>query len=78
MSWCRDTVSTWKNEWVDGVPAEVLKDETVDLSALVEGKKIKAVEIYDPWENRWTKAENNPNVRLPEFKRSALIKVTLL
>lgn len=77
MSWCRDTVSTWKNEWVDGVPAETLKDETVDLSALTEGRKIRKVEIYDPWNNLWTESVNNPKVDLPEFKRSTLIKITL-
>lgn len=77
ISWCRDTTSTWKNEWVNGVPAETLADEVVDLSSLAEGKTISKVEIYDPWNNVWTEAENSPLVRLPEFKRSLVIKLTL-
>lgn len=78
MSWCRDTVSTWKSEWVDGIPAQPLTGESVDLSEFAEGRKVSKVEIYDPWENVWTEVETNPFVNLPEFKRSVMIKLTLL
>lgn len=78
MSWCRDTVSTWKNEWVDGVPAETLSGETLDLSGLVQGRKVGKVEIYDPWNNVWTEADNSALVSLPEFKRSTVVKLTIL
>ena len=43
-----------------------------------KGRKVGKVEIYDPWNNVWTEADNSALVSLPEFKRSTVVKLTIL
>jgi hypothetical protein len=77
ISWCRDTESTWQSELVNGIPAKELAGMSVDLGGTVNGRHIDKVEIYDPWNDKWTELAPYANVRLLPFKRSVIIKITL-
>ena len=74
LVWCRDTVSSWRNELERNIPAEVVSGEKVSLKSLLpEGRKTR-ISIYDPWEDKWTTSDNIPEVLLPDFRRSIMIK----
>lgn len=77
LSWCRDTESTWRNELVDGIPAKEIRNMSVDMRDVVDGRPIDKVEVYDPWRNNWSELAPYANVQLLPFKRSIIIKITL-
>jgi hypothetical protein len=52
----------------------VVDDAILDLGPLKAGNA--SIRIYDPWENRWTKAEQDGGrLRLPAFKRSLVVRL---
>jgi len=75
MLWCRDAENNWENELVKGIPPAELNSLTVDLSGLIKSKKIKSVDIYDPWKNTSTLAKKKSLVVLPDFKRSIIVRI---
>ena len=75
LLWCRDVENDWENEFIRGLPAELLSGLKIDVSSLVTEKAIKSVSVYDPWKDEWTKAKRDPMVALPEFKRSVVVMI---
>lgn len=75
LVWCRDIHNDWKTEFRDGRKPEEINQELIDFSSLVVSRFIKRIDIYDPWKNRWTKADRNSVVALPSFARSIVIKM---
>lgn len=77
IAWCRDTVSTWKNELRDGIPAEIISGAMVDFSEQIRDRSITSVQLYDPWGDSWIETKKDACVQLPDFKRSIVVKITL-
>lgn len=77
IAWCRDTVSTWKSELRDEIPAETISGVKLDFSDQVGERAIDSVTLYDPWGDSWTEAQREDTVQLPDFKRSIIVKITL-
>ncbi len=77
LAWCRDKANDWQSEFVDKKAPRVLSGQTVDLGPALGGGKVAKVEVYDPWTDKWRKAEREGKVTLPDFKRSAVIRITL-
>lgn len=74
LVWCRDTVSTWRSELEQDIPAKLISGAYIDLGKVIADKKEIRISLYDPWEDRWTQMEDNPNVSLRDFRRSCVIK----
>jgi hypothetical protein len=73
LSWVRDKESDWRSELDKGSTAPLMKNKLIKLPSIKEGH---TVHIYDPWNNRWSTAVvKNGYIRLPEFKRSIVIRV---
>ncbi len=75
LLWCRDAENDWENEFVKGVPPELLSGLKIDVASLVSEKAVKSVSVYDPWKDAWTKAKREPIIQLPEFKRSVVVRI---
>ena len=76
LIWCRDKVSDWQSELVEGKKAEKLSNLTIDVSKMDIAANA-AVEFYLPWENKWQKGKlEEKKVSLPEFTRSLVIRIT--
>ncbi len=70
LRWCRDKKSGWQSELKDGVAAEVLGDQLVNV-----GSRFTKHECYLPWEDkREGVSAKNGRIMLPAFKRSIVIK----
>jgi hypothetical protein len=76
LAWCRDTRNTWKSELENREKPEVLRGTVINLSSMFSGKNPRSVRVYDPWENRWSKAKLGKGMlTLPPFARSLVIRV---
>jgi hypothetical protein len=73
LAWCRDIKNDWKSEFRKGLPPEVINKEKINFSNLASS--LKAVNLYDPWLDKWTTAKSAALVSLPDFKRSIVIKL---
>ena len=79
LVWCRDTGSNWQTELIENKkPSEI--QTSIPLSKLgINAKKIKAIEVYDPWKNIWSDIKLNDNIiMIPAFKRSVVLNVRVL
>lgn len=75
LLWCRDTENDWENEFVKGILPSELNGLSVNIFDLLKNKKIRTVEIYDPWKYTWTKRKNKAKIELPSFKRSVVLRI---
>lgn len=75
LLWCRDSQNDWKTELEQGISPEILKGKSVDLTSFFPKGSARSVDIYDPWENRWTSGERAAVIQLPDFKRSVVVRV---
>ncbi|MBR4995272.1 MAG: cellulase family glycosylhydrolase [Alistipes sp.] len=75
IAWCRDVNSTWRSELKEGIAAEPIDGEKIDFTQAIGRKRVKRVEFYAPWKDEWTTLESNGIVALPEFVRSAVVKI---
>lgn len=72
LIWIRDKHNNWKTELDQGTPPSVIRDAAIDLPTA----GVKGISVYDPWVNKWTTISVKNNlVRLPDFKRSLIVKV---
>lgn len=71
LIWVRDGASDWKTELVEGVLAGHNKGNTitVDLPA------IKRVAFYDPWTGSRVSGAPGPELSLPDFQRSVVVRI---
>jgi hypothetical protein len=75
LVWCRDSESSWDSELVKGLAPDIMKGITFDLSNIVEKYSIKQVTAYNPWDNKWSEANKDSLIKLPDFKRSIVVKI---
>ena len=75
LAWCRDTVSTWRHELSERIPAQRLSGLQVDFTAMLGGRRVKKVRIYDPWRDEWVRASRRADVSLPDFTRSVVVRI---
>ena len=79
MIFCRDMNSDWKTEFVNATAPEPRAGVILDLSQFCPPEKIKnfkKLRFYDPWQNKWTKAEiSGSKIRLPKFTRSIVVRL---
>jgi len=75
MIWCRDANNNWKTELQQGIPPEIRKDLSFDLS-VTNRINYSTAEVYDPWNDKWTEVRiKNGSITLPPFRRSAVVKL---
>ena len=76
MLWIRDSENTWQSELIEGNAPKLLSNVSVNLSDVMTNKKITKVEIYDPWNDKWSeKSISGQEVVLPDFSRSLVLKI---
>jgi hypothetical protein len=75
LMWLRDTTSTWQSELVNNIPAQVLTNKHIDLSSFLGSSKLKKIEAYNPWDDRWLTLNKSKMVQIPDFRRSIVIKI---
>ena len=75
IAWCRDTASNWQSELASGIAAQPITNACIDFSESIDPRRIKSVEFYDPWQDKWQRLDNMSKVTLPTFVRSAVIKI---
>lgn len=76
LIWCRDASSGWASEFEQGIAPLPLSGQTLDLTPLTDGRRVKSVDIYDPWKDEWSRAGASEMAALPEFTRSLVVKVS--
>lgn len=76
LVWCRDSRNTWETELKNGEKPELLRKVKIDLQRAVAAGRARAVNVYDPWANRWSKGKLRKGViTLPDFSRSIVIRI---
>ena len=75
LMWCRDQQNDWQTELVKGISPELLQGVKVDVASLLPKRNIKNIAFYDPWKNEWMAGENDTMIRLPDFKRSIVVRI---
>ncbi len=75
LMWCRDQQNDWQTELVKGISPGLLQGISVDVSSLLPKRNIKSIEVYDPWKNEWMVGKNDAMIRLPDFKRSIVVRI---
>ncbi len=75
LLWCRDSENDWQTELVEGISPELLRNETISLTSFLSTGSIKSTTFYDPWENKWTKGKQTAVIKLPDFKRSVVVRI---
>ena len=77
LLWLRDKKNNWMTELENEIPPDLVKLTGQDILELLPNE-FASLEIYDPWEDRWS--EKFTSSQLPEsveFKRSLVIKVKM-
>jgi hypothetical protein len=75
--WCRDSLSGWQEELVDGAVAQTISHQKIELPTGISNSEFNIV-FYDPWLDREIR-QNNPSsniIALPPFTRSLIIRIT--
>jgi hypothetical protein len=69
LIWCRDARNDWRSELERKEPPETVTGAVVEVGA---GR----IRIYDPWGGKWSDGiAENGRVRLPDFRRSLVLRV---
>lgn len=75
LIWIRDSNTNWNTELIEKIAAPVNQNEAFENWPMQLPETVK-VTIYDPWKNQWSKGEwIKGKIRLPDFKRSILIRI---
>jgi len=73
MIWCRDAANNWQTELQQHIQPVVKKDFSFSLDE-TGNTTYTSAEIYDPWKDKWMKAQiKNNRVALPPFLRSVVV-----
>ena len=75
LIWYRDSRNTWQTELRDGMPPEVISGKEISLAGLTGGRKIRQISVYDPWKDIVYDVGRNPELVLPDFSRSIVVRV---
>jgi hypothetical protein len=76
LLWVRDKNNTWQSELRDGKAPELITGLDLDLKTPGIDDTSGTIEVYDPWQDKWStvKAEGSIIV-LPDFRRSLIIRI---
>jgi len=78
LLWCRDSQNTWQTELEQGRAPDTLTGVNLDLAEAVRGANVAGVQVYDPWQDRWTDAKlDDGALALPAFSRSIVVRLAL-
>lgn len=75
LMWCRDANNDWKTEFVEGRPPETQTGVLINMANFLLKGNIKNVSTYDPWTNKWAVGQSETLIRLPDFKRSIVVRI---
>jgi hypothetical protein len=76
LAWCRDSHNTWQTELRDGVAPEMIENAVVDMSPHMPAAANLKMQIYDPWNDRWSAASGEGGrIEIPTFSRSVVIRI---
>ncbi|MGB2820438.1 MAG: hypothetical protein WBF17_05620 [Phycisphaerae bacterium] len=76
LAWCRDSENTWTAELGEGKAPQRVRGAAIDLSKHADWLAGGAARAYDPWANRWSKAQvEGGRIVLPEFSRSIVVRI---
>ena len=75
LIWCRDKENTWRTELAEDKPPEVIHGATLEIPTSWQGGKARSVRFYDPWTDTWQTGNAEPRLRLPDFRRSLVIRM---
>jgi hypothetical protein len=72
LIWVRDKNNNWETELESGLSPSTVHGTKINLLHA----SAKSIDVYDPWTNKWASAKPlNNKIRLPDFKRSLVIRV---
>jgi hypothetical protein len=76
LLWCRDSRNTWESELQNHQKPEPVDGVVLDLASVLPASKVRAIRIYDPWEDRWANGKlKQGKLKLPRFSRSLVIRL---
>ena len=77
LLWLRDKRNNWESELANSQPPVTITGINFDLKVFGINEPPSAVTIYDPWQDKWEKAEaKDSKISLPGFRRSLVIRIT--
>ncbi|WP_418991554.1 hypothetical protein [Alistipes sp.] len=76
LVWFRDSENNWQTEFEENRAPELLRGQRIDLSKLLSGRKIRSVNVYDPWNDVRSEVAAGTRICLPDFKRSLVVKIS--
>jgi hypothetical protein len=72
LIWCRDKKNTWQNELEKDQEPETIIG--LEFDSTIVGKYVN---VYDPWEDKWTETKiTNSKIIVPPFRRSAVVVIS--
>lgn len=76
LLWIRDKNNTWQSELTEGKAPELISGLDLDLRTQGIQDTSGTIEIYDPWQDKWSAAKAEGEVIvLPEFRRSLIVRI---
>ena len=78
LLWCRDMNNTWQNEFGKDISPSVISGFKLDIGSISDGRTPKKAEAYNPWEenSEWVEIPSGTEITIPDFTRSAVIKIS--
>jgi hypothetical protein len=77
LMWVRDKEADWRFELERKQLPALREGESVDLTGMLRGAAPVSVRGFDPWSGEWAELPKSESVRLPGFRRSYVLRVTL-
>jgi len=76
LLWIRDKNNTWQSELAEGKAPELISGLDLDLRAPGISDPSGTIEIYDPWQNKWSSVgAKGTIIVLPDFRRSLMLRI---
>jgi len=76
LIWLRDKNNSWQSELQDNIPPKVISGQKFDLKLAGFDSPYTNIEIYDPWQDKWSGVSADGSIiLLPDFKRSLVIRI---
>ncbi|MBI5011165.1 MAG: cellulase family glycosylhydrolase [Bacteroidia bacterium] len=76
LLWIRDKNNTWQSELTEAKAPELISGLDLDLRTQGIQDTSGTIEIYDPWQDKWSAAKAEGSVIiLPDFRRSLIVRI---
>ena len=76
LLWIRDKNNTWQSELTEGKTPELISGLNLDLRTTGLQDASGTIDIFDPWQDKWSAGKSEGSVIiLPEFRRSLIIRI---